>query len=103
MTEAQRIWAEARDDLAQALSTQGYPAELADIMAKQLRTPKSIARMTSYVNHGYGQSMEMLADEMMAICADADAWRAKKESQDAQSRYNTYLYYRRMESDDEEE
>ena len=87
---------QARDRLAAALQAQGYPAELGEMMAKQLRTPKTIDRMTSYVQHGYARSMEMLADEMLAICADADAWRKKKESQDAQAKYNTYLYGRRM-------
>ena len=37
----------------------------------------------------------MLADEMLAISDEAEAWREKKESQEAQARYNEYLYYRR--------
>ncbi|MBQ9198020.1 MAG: hypothetical protein IJ157_12400 [Clostridia bacterium] len=103
MNEYQLLWARARDQLAAALSAAGYPAELAEIMAKQLRSPKAIDRMTSYVRHGYARNMEMLADEMLAISADADAWREKKESQEAQAKYNAYLYYRRMENDDEQE
>ena len=59
--------------------------------AKQLRSPKAIDRMTSYVRHGYARNMEMLADEMLAISADADAWREKKESQEAQAGYNAWL------------
>jgi hypothetical protein len=56
--------------------------------------------MTSYVRHGYGRNMEMLADEMLAICADAEAWRDRKESQEAQAKYNEYLYFRRMEEEE---
>ena len=101
MTEYQRQWAQARDRLEDALAQAGYPAELADIMAKQLQSPKAMERMTAYVRGGYARSMEMLADEMLAISADAEAWREKKESQEAQAKYNAYLYQRRMESENE--
>ena len=91
MTEYQLQWSRARDRLAAALSKAGYPAELSELMAKQLKSPRAIDRMTEYVRHGYARSMEMLADEMLAISADADAWREKKESEDAQEKYNAYL------------
>ena len=84
MTEYQQLWAQARDRLAVALSAAGYPEELSEIMAKHLRSPKAIDRMTAYVRGGYARNMEMLADEMLAISADAEAWREKKESQEAQ-------------------
>ena len=97
MTEYQQQWAQARDRLASALSAAGYPEELSEIMAKQLRSPKAIDRMTAYVQHGYARNMEMLVDEMLAISADAEAWREKKKSQEAQAKYNAYLYQRRKE------
>lgn len=100
MTEYQQQWVQARDRLAAALAAAGYPAELAEIMAKQLRTPKAMDRMTAYVQHGYARNMEMLADEMLAISADAVAWRDRKESQEAQAKYNAYLYHRRLKDDD---
>ncbi len=100
MTEYQKQWAMARDELAAALARAGYPEELADLMARHLKSPKAIGRMTDYVRHGYARSMEMLADEMLAISADAEAWREKKESQEAQAKYNEYLYRRRMNPDD---
>ena len=102
MTDHQQAWAEARDRLTAALQAQGYPAELGEIMTKQLRSPKAMDRMTSYVQHGYARNMEMLADEMLAICADTDSWREKKESQEAQAKYNAYLYYRRGQNDEDE-
>ena len=101
MTEYQQAWAKARDRLAAALLAAGYPAELAEIMAKQLKSPKAIDRMTAYVRHGYARNMEMLADEMLAICTDAENWREKKESQEAQAKYNAYLDDRRMKHEDE--
>ena len=91
MTEYQLQWSRARDRLAAALTKAGYPAELSELMAKQLKSPRAIDRMTEYVQHGYARSMEMLADEMLAIRADADTWREKKESEDAQEKYNAYL------------
>ncbi|MDO5325845.1 MAG: hypothetical protein Q4G00_03880 [Clostridia bacterium] len=100
MNENQMQWAKARDQLAAALADAGYPSELAEIMAKQLRSPKAIDRMTAYVRHGYARNMEMLADEMLAISADAEAWREKKENQEAQAKYNAYLYHRRLNSED---
>ena len=101
MTPYQQQWADARDQLAAALDAAGYPRELAEIMAKQLRSPRSIDRMTAYVRHGYAKNMEMLADEMLAISADADSWREKKESQEAQARYNAYLFHRRNTDEDD--
>ena len=101
MTEYQRQWAQARDRLGDALAAAGYPQELTELLAKQLRSPRAIDRMTDYVRHGYARNMEMLADEMLAICADAEAWREKKESREAQAKYNEYLYGRRGESEDE--
>ena len=100
MTEYQQLWAQARDRLAVALSAAGYPEELSEIMAKHLRSPKAIDRMTAYVRGGYARNMEMLADEMLAISADAEAWREKKESQEAQAKYNSHLYHRRMEEEE---
>lgn len=99
MTEYQLQWAQARDRLGAALCVAGYPTELSEIMAKQLKSPKAIDRMTAYVRHGYARNMEMLVDEMLAICADTENWREKKESQEAQAKYNAYLYERRMNND----
>ena len=71
-------------------------------MAKQLKSPKAIDRMTSYIYQAHPRNEEMLVDEMLAICADIEAWREKKESQEAQAKYNTYLYYKKPVSDEED-
>lgn len=100
MTSNQRIWSQARDQLASALSSLGYPEELADLFAKQLGSPKAIDRMTSYVLQARPKTMETLVDEMLAIQADIDAWRKKKESQEAQAGYNAWLWQRKLEETD---
>ncbi len=91
MTPNQIIWAQSRDRLALAISSLGYPGEFADLLAKQLKSPKAIDRMTSYLYQVKPRSMEMIVDEMLAICAEINAWRDKKASQEAQASYNAWL------------
>ena len=102
MTPKQYLWAQARDRLVAAVTALGFSAELADLMARQLGSPKAIDRMTSYVHQARPHTEEMLVDEMLAICAEIEAWRERKESQDAQARYNARLYYQKLEPDEEE-
>ena len=91
MTPAQKEWARARDGLAQAVAALGYPGELADLLAKQLKSPRAIGRMTSYLYQARPRSMEMIVDEMLAICAEIETWREKKASQEAQAGYSAWL------------
>ncbi len=92
MTEAQRAWARARGRLLEAVTALGFPAELAELMASQLGSPKAIDRMTAYVTQVRPRTEEMLVDEMLAICAEIDAWREKKESREAQASFNAMRY-----------
>lgn len=102
MTPNQQIWAQSRDRLVAAVTALGFSAELAELMAKQLGSPKAIDRMTSYVRQARPRTEEMLVDEMLAICAEIETWRERKESQEAQARFSTRLYYQRLEPDEEE-
>ena len=101
MTPNQYQWARAWDRLAAAVTGIGFPAELAELMARQLGSPKAIDRMVSYIRQAHPRTEEMLVDEMLAICAEIETWHQKKESQEAQARYNSWLYYKKW--DDEEE
>lgn len=91
MKPNQRQWARSRDYLAGAVASLGFPEELADLLARQLGSPKAIDRMTSYLEKARPGSLEMIIDEMLAICAEIDAWREKKESREAQEGYNRWL------------
>ena len=91
MTPNQKNWAMARNQLAAAVSSLGYPEEFADLLAKQLGSPRGIERLTSYLYQVKPGTMEMIIDEMLAIRSDIDAWREKKESQEAQAGYNIWL------------
>ena len=102
MTPNQYLWAQARDRLVAAVTALGFSAELAELMAKQLGSPKAIDRMVSYIRQAHPRTEEMLVDEMLAICAEIETWRQKKESQEAQARYSARLYYQKLEPDEEE-
>ena len=66
MTPNQQIWVQARDRLVAAVTGIGFSAELAELMARQLGSPKAIDRMTSYVYQARPRTEEMLVDEMLA-------------------------------------
>ena len=102
MTPNQYLWAQTRDRLIAAVTDIGFSAELAELMAKQLRSPKAIDRMISYIRQAHPRTEEMLVDEMLAICAEIETWRQKKENQEAQARYNSWLYYKKWNPDEEE-
>ena len=95
MTLNQRIWALARNRLAAAVASLGYPEEFAGLLAGQLKSPKAIDRMTAYLYQAKPASVEMIVDEMLAICEEINTWREKKASQEAQEKYNAYLFSRR--------
>ena len=104
MTGAQRIWANARNRLAAAAASAGFPEELADLLAKELKSPKAIDRMASWIRLARPRSMEAVADEMLAIRAEIDAWAEKKESEAAQAGITDWLNSReRLESGEQDE
>ena len=103
MTLNQRIWAQAKDRLVEAVRSAGFPAEFGELMARQLGSPKAIDRMTSYIYQAHPHTEEMLADEMLAICAEIDAWRERKASQEAQANYNYMRWSGALGQDDEED
>ena len=102
MTSPQQIWTQARNRLISAVTQSGFSAELGDLMAKQLGIPKAIDRMTSYILQARPRTEEMLVDEMLAICAEIDTWKEKKLSEEAQAKYNAYLFYGKRIGEEEE-
>lgn len=102
MTPNQRIWTFSRNRLAGAVVSLGYPEEFADLLAKQLGSPKAIDRMTSYLDQARPGSVEMIVDEMLSICAEIESWRKKKEGREAQAGYYGWLASDARRPDDEE-
>ena len=91
MTPNQKLWARSRNRLASSVVSLGYPEAFADLLAKQLGSPKAIDRMAAYLAHAHPDSVEMIVDEMLSIRAEIDAWRERKESRDARAGYSFWL------------
>ena len=49
MTDNQREWGRAKDQLVSAIKQLGFPEELGEQIAKQLGSPKAMNRMMSYL------------------------------------------------------
>lgn len=86
-------WSHTRDDLIEVLASLGFPAELGDMIASHIGSPRGIERMIAYLNYVRPDKLELIADEMIAIKSDIDRWREKKESERANIAYNNVLNY----------
>ena len=93
MTESQKEWAVARDELVEAMVQLGFQKELGDLMAKNLGSPNAMERMIAYLHYVKPKSAELVVDEMLAICSDIGRWKEKKASEEANARYNEILYF----------
>ena len=83
-------WTDARDSLRDALKGLGFPEELGDRLSSILGSPKAIRRMTAYLGYERPDDINIVVDEALAIRSEIDAWREKKESEEANRRYNEY-------------
>ena len=95
MNSAQREWTLARNRLVTAVCQAGFSEEFGFLMAQQLGSPKAMDRMSSYIRQARPQTEEMLVDEMLAICEEIHTWKEKKQSEEAQAKYNAYLFSRK--------
>ncbi len=93
MDENKRRWIYSRDQLMTAIRSLGYPDELGEAVVKNLGSPKAMDRMTSYLMNVKPETPELVVDEMLAIRSEIETWKAKKDSQDANAKYNELLYY----------
>ena len=95
-------WSMAKSDLCREILSLGFPREFGDLLAKELGSPRAMGRMTAYLRSAKPHSVEMIVDEMLAISAEAQTWRERKESQKAQAAYSAYLFERRMREEEYE-
>ena len=93
------VWSKSREELVYTVTGLGFPAELGEAMAKQLGSPKAIDRMTAYLNYEKPTNVNMVVDEMLAICSEIDAWREKKAGIESNVKYNELLNYGLDDSD----
>ena len=94
MKESNWEWNDARNKLIEAVTALGHPAELGELIARHLGSPKAIGRMTAYLHYAQPTSAEVIVDEMLAISAEIDAWREKKASEEANGIINELRWRR---------
>ena len=82
-----------REELICELIKMGYPAELGELIADQLRSEKTMYRMLGYLRQAQPDSVEEIVDEMLSISSEVERWRAKKTAEYYNSKYNELLYY----------
>jgi len=87
MKDVHRQWLIARDDLVSAVVQLGFEVSLGNEIARQLGSPKAMERMTAYLRYEKPKKVEIMIDEMLAIRSEIEAWREKKESEEASARY----------------
>lgn len=95
-------WSMAKSDLCREVLSLGFPREFDDLLAKELGSPRAMGRMAAYLRSTKPHSVEMIVDEMLAISAEVQAWRERKENEAAQASYAAYLYERRMRGKEDE-
>jgi hypothetical protein len=93
MDDNKRRWQYSRDNLMTAIKALGFPDELGEAVIKNLGSPKAMDRMTSYLVNVKPTTPELVVDEMLAIRSEIERWKAKKDSEDANAKYNEMLYY----------
>ncbi len=93
MTEKQLLWKLSADRMIKGITVLGYPEGFGRDIAKILGSPKAIDRMWAWLRFFRPESADMIADEVLAIRSEIDAWRQKKSAQEANMRYNEIVNY----------
>ena len=81
-SDSRILWEQSRDALVSIIVSLGFPAELGEMIARHLGSPKAIDRMTAYLQYERPEDDRIIVDEMLAISDEIEAWREKKESRD---------------------
>ena len=79
--------ARLEDRLTGIIVRMGHPERFGRLICEGLRTTKAMERMIHYLIGVRPSSAEEIADEMLAIRSEIEAWREKKESEEASARY----------------
>lgn len=78
-------------ELYRLMLEQGYPEGFADEITKNLNTDFTATRMIGYLYHYTKPSLEVVADEMLAIISDRNRIMEKKELEEVNKKWNEYL------------
>ena len=74
MMDSRMEWARSRDQLVSAIRDLGFPEELGEQIAKQLRSPKTMDRMKGYLYNVKPRSAELIVDEILHV-----RWKSLKQ------------------------
>ena len=91
--DSRMLWEQSRDSLVSMIVLLGFPAELGELIARHLGSPKAIDRMTAYLHYERPTDERIIVDEMLAISSEIEAWRNKKQAVESNAAYNELLYY----------
>ncbi len=91
MSEYQREWTKAKNELVSDMVNLGHTQELGELIARQLGSPKAMQRMRAYLYSARPHNAEEIVDEMLAIQSDIDRWKDKKASERANAASNEWL------------
>ena len=69
----------------------GYREEFCDIVTKNLNTDFTAKRMIGYILHYKHQTLEKIADEMLAILNDRNRIMQKKDLEKINESWNNYM------------
>ena len=94
-------WKEAYAALLTALAEVGVPEEVGKYIAQNLKTERCMRRMTGYLRGAHPNSMEEIADEMVALMETREAWTRKKEAEEANAKYTEWLNSDLRQNEDE--
>ena len=90
---------DGREQLVVAVRAVGFPAELGELLASELRSDAACERLAKYVRAARPKSAEEIVDEMLAIRDLNRAWRDRKIAEHAEAAVTRF--YNREREDDE--
>ena len=78
-------------ELYDIMIRRGYPEEFCDAITKNLNTDFTAKRMIGYLSHYQRPSLEVIADEMLAILSDRNKIMQKKELESSNVAWNNLM------------
>ncbi len=85
------IKSEKSKELYNLMLKKGYPEVFCDEITKNLNTDFTAKRMIGYLRYYQNLSLEVIADEMLAILSDRDRIMKKIELEKTNIAWNEYL------------
>lgn len=92
MNEKRAEWVRKKAELIRTVEWLGFPPDLGEAAASVLGSPKAMDRLIRYLHYVKPKKMETVADEILAIRSEIDAWKDKKASEEANMKINEMIW-----------